>query len=279
MSTIRRQRWLLKKAGRAGIGAVGTLGRLGRRGQGQVRVLTYHRFGEQARDPYCVSRQEFEAQMRFISEQQLAIGEADLLAFLAGERTVPANAVLVTTDDGFRSVLTEMLPILQRHRVPAIAFVSSGLIGTGRAGDADEPYLTWPEVRELAAAGVTIGSHAVHHRSLAQLAPAEQQQEAAGSKARIEQELGAAIASFAYPYGTLADFDQASADVLRAAGYRLGFTSQHGAIERGAPDWLQLPRVKVEAGDPGWLFPQLCHGALDVWRMVDTLLWRTQQAR
>ncbi len=59
----------------------------------------------------------------------------------------------------------------------------------------------------------------------------------------------------------------------------MGFTSQHGAIERGAPDWLQLPRVKVEAGDPGWLFPQLCHGALDVWRMVDTLLWRTQQAR
>jgi hypothetical protein len=40
---------------------------------------------------------------------------------------------------------------------------------------------------------------------------------------------------------------------------------------------LTLPRVKVEGGDPGWLFPQLCRGRLDCWRLVDRALWRAQR--
>jgi hypothetical protein len=32
---------------------------------------------------------------------------------------------------------------------------------------------------------------------------------------------------------------------------------------------MLLPRVKVESGDPRWLFPLLCRGAMDAWRLVD----------
>jgi hypothetical protein len=38
-----------------------------------------------------------------------------------------------------------------------------------------------------------------------------------------------------------------------------------------------LPRVKVEAGDPDWLFPRLCRGALDGWRLVDRVLRHVQR--
>jgi peptidoglycan/xylan/chitin deacetylase (PgdA/CDA1 family) len=278
-TAIRRQRWVLKKAGRTGIGAIGTLGRLKRSLGGRVRVLTYHRFGICPRDPFCIAPAEFEAQMAFLAARGLAISLADLQAFLDGEKELPAGAVLVTTDDGYRSVLTEMLPVLQRYRIPAVAFVSASLIGTGQPDGAPEPYLTWEEARGLVEQGIAVESHAMTHRSLAQLPGAEARQEAIESRRLIEQETGRTVTAFAYPYGTRADYDIASARILRAAGYLLGFTSQHGAIRRGPDDRLMLPRIKVEAGDPGWLFPQLCHGALDGWRLVDDFLWKTQQVR
>ena len=74
--------------------------------------------------------------------------------------------------------------------------------------------------------------------------------------------------------------DARTTGLLHAAGYRFAFTSQHGCIGYGrSRNCLMLPRIKVEAGDPAWLFPKLCDGALDGWRYVDTLLWRAQQVR
>ena len=83
------------------------------------------------------------------------------------------------------------------------------------------------------------------------------------------------MTAFAYPYGTLADFDPAVQGILAACGYVCAFTSQHGAVRPGLP--LALPRVKVEAGDGASLFPRLCGGSLDGWRVVDRALWRLQR--
>ncbi|MGW6918213.1 polysaccharide deacetylase family protein [Kitasatospora sp. NPDC054939] len=63
-------------------------------------------------------------------------------------RPLPARSVLVTFDDGDRSVLTEGLPVLARHGIPAAAFVVSDLVGTER------PYW-WSEAAHLAAHGGT----------------------------------------------------------------------------------------------------------------------------
>jgi hypothetical protein len=65
--------------------------------------------------------------------------------------------------------------------------------------------------------------------------------------------------------------------VLSQAGYRTAFTSQHGALRPGL-DLLSLPRIKVEGGEPQWIFRALCQGGLDKWRWVDSALWRMQQA-
>ena len=76
--------------------------------------------------------------------------------------------------------------------------------------------------------------------------------------------MGRPVTAFAYPYGTLADFARGRRRSWRGSGYDCAFTSQHGPVRPGmAP--LPLPRVKVEAGDPSWLFPRFCargHGRL-----------------
>ena len=64
--------------------------------------------------------------------------------------------------------------------------------------------------------------------------------------------------------------------MLPEEGYDLAFTSQHGAVRTGL-DPMLLPRVKVESGDPAWLFPLLCRGAMDAWRLVDVGLQGLQR--
>lgn len=255
--------------------AVGTLGvpRTIARAKG-VRVLTYHRFGSGTRMPFTVSARQFEREMAHLARTGRAATLADVEAHARGERSLPDGSVLVSIDDGDPSVHRLALPILLRHAIPAVVYALAG------EPDGFE-MMTGAELREVADAGIAIGSHSLSHRSLAKLSPAEARVEAVDSRRRLEDTIGRPVSSFAYPYGTQADVGEGSATILAEAGYRSAFTSLHGAITAGAPmaNPLLLPRIKVESGDPRWLFPRLCDGAMDGWRRIDDGLtgWQRPQ--
>ena len=281
---VSRLRWLAKKAARAGVAfgswASGALAvrRLLAPGP-RVRALIYHRFGEGRGDPYQVTPAAFEAQMRWLAEQGRLVSLDDIAAFVAGRRALAHDAVLVTIDDGCRSLYTHALPILRAYGVPAVAFVSAGLIATDAVGaDHGERYLTWDELGQLREAGVEVGSHAWSHRSLGRATRAEALDEAARSRRVLEERLRAEVRSFAYPFGTRADFSPETDRLLEQAGYTIAFNSMHGAISPGlAP--VSLPRVKIEGGEGLRFFQLAAGGAMDAWRAVDHLLWRVQQVR
>lgn len=266
-------RWMVKKAARVAIGLASAAGALpGVVGGGRanrIRVLTYHRFGQARQDPFCLSADAFASQMNWLASNGLAVSLADVVAFMAGTKDLPDGSVLVTMDDGDPGVAEIAQPILAHYKVPAVAFVVAGAIGQPN-------HLDERQLRALPAAGIEIGSHSATHRSMAKIPPAEAMREIAGSRARLEDVLGMAVTSFAYPYGTLGDFNDDVAGMLAESGYTMAFTSQHGALKPGlAP--MTLPRIKVEAGDPDWLFPLLCAGGLDAWRLVDRTLWQLQK--
>jgi len=249
------------------------LRRLARRGP-TVRVLTYHRFGDAHRDPWCVSAAVFEEQMRWLAERRLAVSLDDVERFVRGEIDLPDGAVLVTMDDGFSSVLHIAAPIMQRHRIPSVAYVTTSFVGTTSVSG--ERYLTWDEVKQLPQAGVTVGSHAHTHRSVAQLDPQAAREEGQRSKQLLEQHLGTPVRSFAYPFGMRPDESPATARMLAGCGYSTVFIAQHGTLRRGA-DPIRLPRVKVEGGEPPWMFKLLCQGGMDAWKLFDDTLWKLQK--
>ncbi|HEY5140925.1 MAG TPA: polysaccharide deacetylase family protein, partial [Methylococcales bacterium] len=148
--------------------------------------------------------------------------------------------------------------------------------------DEPEPHMNWKQVEALIAGGVTVASHGWTHRSLGKMSLDEARDEAVRSKAVLEQKLGFTVSAFAYPFGTLADFNEPIATVLRGVGYQLAFTSQHGAVQSSRNqqpnDPLLLPRVKVEGGEGLWMFRLLAHGGLDNWRLIDQTLWWIQQS-
>ncbi|HEY8427921.1 MAG TPA: polysaccharide deacetylase family protein [Sandaracinaceae bacterium] len=275
-------RWLIKKVARhavalASVASGSLLARAHLRPGPRVRALTYHRFANEPRDAFCVSPEVFEAQVRELAQNGLAVTLDRLRRFVAGEEELPDGACLVTIDDGLMSTVTEALPVLRRWGVPAVAFVSAGLVGSKVRYP--EPYMGWDELRALLDSGlVTIGSHAYTHRSLAMLPAAEARDEAKRSKDCLEERLGVPVHSFAYPFGTRADFSRVTDRALADAGYEIAFNSMHGVIRAGS-DPISLPRVKVEGGEAPWMFELLRRGAMDAWRAVDVALPGLQRVR
>jgi peptidoglycan/xylan/chitin deacetylase (PgdA/CDA1 family) len=242
-----------------------------------IRALTYHRFGDnELRDPFLMDTEQFTQQMRWLADRGLAVSLGDVEEFICGRTKLRDGCVLVTIDDGFESVYTRALPILQRHHIPAVAYVSAGLIGTSPSHEQPEPYMTWNQLSALRTAGITVGSHAYTHRSLGRLMPSEARDEAARSRQLLEARLGHPVTSFAYPFGTASHYTDETRRILAEVGYTTAFISTHGCIGQGH-DPIRLPRIKVEGGERMWMFQRCCSGAMDTWAVMDYLVsrWRS----
>jgi hypothetical protein len=111
---------------------------------------------------------------------------------------------------------------------------------------------------------------------VAKLSAQEALEEGQKSKQLIEQHLGSPITSFAYPFGMRTDESPETARMLTGCGYSTVFIAQHGTLRPGA-DLARLPRVKVEGGEPMWMFKLLCRGGMDAWKLVDDTAWKLQR--
>jgi peptidoglycan/xylan/chitin deacetylase (PgdA/CDA1 family) len=86
-------------------------------------ILAYHGIEDPVR---------FEAHAAYLRETRQPIGATDALAALSSRRPLPNRAILVTFDDGDRSVYDQGAPILKRYGIPAIVFVIADLIDSDR---------------------------------------------------------------------------------------------------------------------------------------------------
>jgi peptidoglycan/xylan/chitin deacetylase (PgdA/CDA1 family) len=218
--------------------------------------------------------------MAWIARHHAVVSLADVEAFLAGKKPLGQDAVLVTVDDGSPCLLRHALPILQACGIPAVAFVPAGELdrcdhGIASSRETAEARMTWAELDVLTKAGITIGSHGWTHRSLAGMPIEQAREEATRSRECLEAHVGLPVTAFAYPFGRRADYTAATGRILLECGYACAFTARHGAIRVGL-DPFTLPRIKIEGGDPLWIFQLASTGALDAWSLVDRRLWWLQ---
>lgn len=104
--------------------------------------------------------ENFATLMDFIvrTRHPLAIDDLDE-ALYRGHR-LPRKSVLVTFDDGHRSILEHALPILVERSIPSVAFIVAGLVST-------EKDFWWSETSNLVrAGGVAAGLEDLDEREL-----------------------------------------------------------------------------------------------------------------
>lgn len=103
-------------------------------------------------------------------------------------------------------------------------------------------FMSWDQLRALAAAGHEIGSHSMSHALLTVVDDEQLRREVEGSRTRIEREVGAACDSFCYPNG---DLDARVLRAVRRAGYRRAVTTRWGLNPRTA-DPMRLVRCDMQ---------------------------------
>jgi len=114
--------------------------------------------------------------------------------------------VVITFDDGYRSLMQYVLPILARHHFHATVFAIAGYVGRANSWDVKFflprfPHLDWSELRELRGAGWEIGSHSLNHDYLPALADAELRRDLFDSKKIMEDNLQTPIRHLSLPFG------------------------------------------------------------------------------
>ncbi len=104
----------------------------GTQGRGRLAVLIYHSV-RSAEDPFrskVPDRAMFDWQMSVLAEYMNPLPLSEALERLY-RNDLPERAVSVTFDDGYADNLTQALPVLQRYKVPATVFVTTGVLEGG----------------------------------------------------------------------------------------------------------------------------------------------------
>jgi peptidoglycan/xylan/chitin deacetylase (PgdA/CDA1 family) len=107
---------------------------------------------------------------------------------------------------------------------------------------ADCGAITWDQAREMATAGIDIGSHTVTHPILTHVDLVQLGYELQQSRSRLEDELDREVALFCYPNG---DYNARVRGAVERAGYRVAVTTE-GGLNDGASDPLALRRIHTE---------------------------------
>lgn len=179
---------------------------------------------------------DFAAQMQFLSEHGYrTMLVPELLAEVAKPRH--DKIVALTFDDGYADAYSEALPVLRRYGMRATFYVISGFVG-------HHGYLSPDQAKEMAAAGMEIGSHTVNHPDLTHLDALGLRRELGDSRASLESLIGGPVLDFCYPSGKS---DPAARAAVDKAGYRTAVTTQYGFAASGQ-DPLLLPRVRISGG-------------------------------
>jgi peptidoglycan/xylan/chitin deacetylase (PgdA/CDA1 family) len=182
--------------------------------RGQELILTFHGLeGNGAGPPPGASE----------AERKVWVPREWLEAILDA---LPRAGVAVAFDDGNASDAEQALAPLAKRGASARFFVLAGKIGA-------PGHLTAAQIATLHEAGMTIGSHGLHHRDWRALSDEQLHEELVGSRRALEELLGSPVQEAACPFGS---YDRRVLRALRAAGYRRVYSSDGGCAPTRA--WL-----------------------------------------
>jgi peptidoglycan/xylan/chitin deacetylase (PgdA/CDA1 family) len=182
--------------------------------------LMYHSVSADENDPYriTVRPERLDRQLRWLRRLgRKGVSVRELIE--ARRHGLGRHMVGLTFDDGYADFVEHALPALQRYRFTATVFVLAGRLGGENAWNPEgprKPLMTADQLRQVAGAGIEVGSHGLRHVSLPTVADEELAAEIGESRRILQDITGQEVAGFCYPYGHV---DGRAVDGVQAAQY------------------------------------------------------------
>ena len=187
-----------------------------------ITMLMYHDVTNQPEglkkirsiDPeYSLPTSQFTRQIALLREK--GFRSIDLQTLTDDDRSGEKRCV-ITFDDGYRGNYTYAFPTLVQNGFKAIFFVAAKKIGTS------DYWMSWDQLREMAAQGFSIQSHTWSHPALETLDEEAVFFELTESKKIIEDKIGQPVHAISLPFGS---YKKSLFAIARKVGYSVVLTS------------------------------------------------------
>ena len=208
-------------------------------------VLMYHRFGEDSIPSTNIRLEQFEQHLTELTSGNYNVVTLEhVVEAFQQRRQLPKNTVAITIDDAYVSIYREAWPRLRAAGLPFTVFVSTDPIDRGAA-----VYMSWTQLKELAASGATIANHTASHLGMSSADDAVNRAELTRAQQRIADEIGVASKLFAYPFG---EYSLKTVKIVEQEGFTAAF-GQHSGVAHADTHRFKLPRFALNEtyGDIG----------------------------
>ena len=183
-----------------------------------VCILCYHSVHKSgpSRYPYSIPLIDFKRQIDYLIET-FEISSVDSAINPVDEKHTEQNLkFIITFDDGYKNVIKNAVPFLERRRVPSLFFLTSSLLSSNL-----NSFMNQKEAKNLNSSALfSVGSHANNHWNLLALESTDKKKQVVQSKIQLQQILGSSIKYFAFPGGAQ---EPEIEDYLQEAGYKKAF--------------------------------------------------------
>jgi len=180
--------------------------------------------------PYAISTQVFEQHLQMLKRWQHQVLEPCQLA------NTWQPGVFITFDDGHRSHFTHALPILRRHNMSAVFFVTTDFMSE------DPRFCSWPELHQMHQQGMSIQAHGQTHQFFADMSEQQAKDELHSSFVEITTHVATPF-SMSFPGGR---YQARDLQLAHQQGFSHLFTSDVDQISPAAFTGVQpIPRFAI----------------------------------
>jgi peptidoglycan/xylan/chitin deacetylase (PgdA/CDA1 family) len=192
-----------------------------------VPILLYHNIDGKGR--YSLELSELRKHFEYFKRKKIkVVSLADLHKRLKNPVAYEGKSVVITFDDGFRSMYYKLLPLVKKYKYPVTLFVYTDFIRAKARN-----MLTWKNLREMDKNGIDVQCHTKTHIDLAELVRMDTSaadsllfKEMLLSKEVLELKLNKKIDFLAYPYG---EYNLKVIQLSKMAGYERVFSTNSGS--------------------------------------------------
>ena len=216
--------------------------------QGETRpvrlpILMYHyiepwpKDADEIRQGLTVKPEDFAAQMAYLHDHgYVTVSLYDLADAMALGKQLPAKAVVLTFDDGYRSLVDQVVPVLKPYGYTGTIFVV-----TQFTDDNLPEYITWPQAEALYAQGWKIEPHTKTHEQLEGRGRDFQLYQMLGSIETVQAHIGTRPRFFNYPSGK---YDELTVQLAQELNLWGAVTVTYGVVHTWK-DRYTMTRVRV----------------------------------